>query len=160
MMASATGARRPVVRLIAALATRNASELIARSVQATGFCQEKMPSRGARIFLIERPVAQPVEEHRGGAGQDHAGEHKKQMSRSVGRPLAATRSAPRAKGRAKIVCEKRISRRNRVIDIRSRQIASSAAMIQRSLVARSCSKLARAPERMGVPWAKSIRSKE
>jgi hypothetical protein len=34
--------------------------------------------------------------------------------RTVGRPSAATSSAPRAKGSAKMVCEKRIKRRKRV----------------------------------------------
>ena len=35
-------------------------------------------------------------------------------TRNEGRPFAATINAPRAKGRAKMVCENRISRRNRM----------------------------------------------
>ncbi len=44
------------------------------------------------------------------------------MSASVGRPFAATKSAPKAKGRAKMVCEKRISSKKPRDGIRSRQI--------------------------------------
>ena len=40
--------------------------------------QEAMTSRGARIFLIQRPVGQPVKEHRGRARQHHAGEDQNQ----------------------------------------------------------------------------------
>ena len=42
------------------------------------FFQEAMSIRRAWIFLIQGPVAQPVEKHGGGAGQDHAGEDEKQ----------------------------------------------------------------------------------
>jgi hypothetical protein len=42
------------------------------------FTQETMASRGAWISLVDRPVAQAVEEHRGRAGEDHAGENEEQ----------------------------------------------------------------------------------
>src|SRR5450432_909057 len=56
--------------------------------------------------------------------------------RKVGRPSAATRRAPNAKGRAKTVCEKRISRRTRVMTFGRGSVLSSTAMSPKRLADR------------------------
>ena len=43
---------------------------------------ETMPVRRSWISLVKRPVAQPVEKHRGGARQDHTCEHEEQCAQS------------------------------------------------------------------------------
>src|SRR5438046_10585434 len=53
--------------------------------------------------------------------------------RKGGRPFAATRSAPKAKGRAKTVCENRVSRRNRVMTFGRDGVLSSTAISHRRL---------------------------
>ena len=39
-----------------------------------------MPKRGARVSLIERPVRDAIEKHRGGPSKDHAEEDENQES--------------------------------------------------------------------------------
>src|SRR5437868_15075835 len=80
-----------------------------------------------------------------------------------GQPFAATTSAPSANGSAKIVCENRISRRNLVTGPPSplaspcRSLASTAIEIQASLSSNARNR-SLAPDRIGGPCAKSIRS--
>jgi hypothetical protein len=45
------------------------------------FSQEPLSRCGARVSSVERPIGQAIEEHRGGAGQDHASQHEKQCPR-------------------------------------------------------------------------------
>src|SRR5260370_19905749 len=83
--------------------------------------------------------------------------------RNDGSPFAATTSAPSANGSAKIVCEKRINRKN--LDtgppspIRSscRSLAVTATEIQTSLSSNACNR-SLAPDKIGDPCAKRIRS--
>ena len=105
-----------------------------------------------------------------------------------GQPFAATTSAPRANGSAKIVCEKRINRRNRAIEPSPSRLISVAErfltegneenedcnfaqtfrylrfllLIRYVRIQRSLSSKPRsrslARDKMGVPCAKSIRS--
>ena len=54
-----------------------------------------MTSGRARIALVERPICQPVEQHRCGAREDHAGENKQERAQ---RWTAISRHEERAQG--------------------------------------------------------------
>jgi hypothetical protein len=62
--------------------------------------QETMTTRGAWIFLIQRPVAQTVKEHRGRARQHHAGENQNQSPHG-GAPVCRHQKRPQGKGKGK-----------------------------------------------------------
>jgi hypothetical protein len=57
-----------------------------------------MPSRGPWIFLIQRPIGQPIEKHGGGACQDHAGKDKKRCPQ---RWVSICRDQKRPQGKGK-----------------------------------------------------------
>src|SRR6478672_5390029 len=114
MIANATGPRRPVRRLMVALAIRKPAAVIASITQAAGFgirrCREAV--RGFS-WSSDQSLSRL---------NNMAAVRARTMQRRTrieilveGFPFAATSSAPSAKGKAKTVWEKRISRRNRVI---------------------------------------------
>jgi hypothetical protein len=39
-----------------------------------------MPAGGSRIFLVDGPINQAIEQHRSSAGQDHANHHKNEKA--------------------------------------------------------------------------------
>ena len=92
---------------------QNAAELIASSIHRSGFARRRcraavrgffwsMDQSTRRLNSIAAVRAKTMQRR------------TSPSTRAVGRPFAATRSAPKAKGRAKIVWENRISRRKRV----------------------------------------------
>ena len=95
-----------------------------------------MARRSARIALVERPIDKPIEKHRRGAREDHADQDEQQNARgrmTIGRDDERTK----ANGSAKTVCEKRISRRKRVMGCsRSDHFSVSIAVIAEVVRAR------------------------
>ena len=120
------------MRLIAALVTRNPAALNARSVQAIDFFTRRCRF-AVRGFFLSRD--QSLNRLKSIAAVRARTMHARTRSnvRKVGRPFAATRSAPKAKGRAKTVCEKRISRRTRVMTLGRGSVLSSTAMSPKRL---------------------------
>src|SRR2546421_471003 len=113
MMASAAGASRAVSRLIAALAKRKATELIANSIHAIGFARRICRAAVRGFFWSMDQSLRRLKSM--AAVRARTMQRRTSASvRKLGWPFAATSSAPRAKGRAKIVCENRISRRKRM----------------------------------------------
>ncbi len=100
-------------RLIAAAARDEPERADRQKRDGAGARDQAVAGGGARIALVDRPIGQAIEKHGGGARQDHADEHEQQTCARLGQPRAATKSAPSAKGSAKIVCEKRMSWRKR-----------------------------------------------
>ena len=113
MRASAIGESIKVNRLIAAAAMKKATRTDDEQHERIRFGEKQMPRSRARIALIQRPVNQRLKSIAAVRAQTMQTSNQTAKIRNDGQPFAATTSAPSANGSAKIVCEKRISRRNR-----------------------------------------------
>src|SRR6202165_4028374 len=112
MIASAIGASHAVTRLIAAAKRRNATVLATRAVTAAVFETRRCRVAVRGFFWSSDQSATRLNN----IAEVRAHTMQMRTSNNVrreGRPSAATRSAPRANGRAKIVWEKRMRGRKR-----------------------------------------------
>ena len=81
MIASATGAKRQVRRLIAEAVSRNPAEARISKTTADNFGDEQVSRGRTRVALIKRPVNDPVEKHGCRAREHHADDHQQKNSR-------------------------------------------------------------------------------
>src|SRR5438477_12678364 len=112
-MTRAAGARSAVVRLMAALAIRNPAALITRKVHAADFRTSRNRFAVRGFFWSNDQSIRRLKSMAAVRARTMQASTSKSV-RGDGRPLAATSSAPNAKGRAKIVWEKWTSRRKRI----------------------------------------------
>src|ERR1700731_1672264 len=128
MMRSAAGARSAVVRLMAALATRNPAAQSARSVQAAGFRTSRCRVTVRGFFWSSDQSLSRLKSMAAVRARTMQTRTRSSV-RGASRPLAATRRDPKAKGRAKMVWEKRTSRRNRATGLDWANASAGAALI-------------------------------
>ena len=101
------------------------------------FFQETMSIRRSWIFLIQRPVAQPVEEHGGGPRQDHACEHEEQCPQGRA-AISRDQKRPQCKGKGEDRVRKTDQTEgNRVTTFGRDSVLSSTAMSSQRLADRS-----------------------